>query len=88
VEAAGIEPACDFDGKNERVCDCVNCEKCRAARALHSGRSNWLDLSSIDADLQSVVLGWEEISHPIRKAIVALATLERSHRCPTECTGD
>jgi hypothetical protein len=24
---------------------------CGAARALHSGRPNWLDLASIDADL-------------------------------------
>jgi hypothetical protein len=72
MEAAGIEPAFNFDGKNEGVCDCVNCEKCRAAPALHSGRPNWLDLSSIDADLQSVVLAWEGISEPIRQGILAL----------------
>lgn len=72
-KVAGIEPACDFDGKNERICDCVNCETCRAALALHSGGSNRLDLSSIDADLLSVVLAWQKISTPIRNAILGLA---------------
>ncbi len=70
--AAGIEPAGNFDGTTETICDCVNCEQCRSAPALHSGRPNWLDLSSIDSDLQSVVLAWEQISGPIRKAIVGL----------------
>jgi hypothetical protein len=32
-------------------------------------------LASADADLQSVVLAWEKISEPIRKAIVTLAEL-------------
>ena len=75
MEAAGIEPAGDFDLTTEVVCDCVNCQEGRAAPALHSGRSAWLDLSSIDADLLSVVLAWEKISGPIRKAIVSLATM-------------
>jgi hypothetical protein len=56
----------------------------RAATALHFGRSNWLDLSSVDADLLSVVLAWEKISHPIRKAIAALSTVERSHAALTD----
>jgi len=73
IDRAGIEPACDCGGTNEAVCDCVNCEACRAAPALHSAFSNWLDLSSLDADLLSVVLAWEKISEPIRKAIVTLA---------------
>ena len=68
----GIEPAICFDGTNEAVCDCVNCAQCRAARALHSGNSNWLDLASIDADLLSVVLAWGKLSEPVRKGICAL----------------
>ena len=43
----------------------------RAALALHSGDSNWLDLSSIDGELLSVVLGQEKFSEPIRKGIKA-----------------
>jgi len=43
------------------VCHCVNCEQCRAAPALHFGRPNWLELSSVDADLLGVVLAWEKI---------------------------
>lgn len=69
---AGIEPACDSDGIIKADYACGNCEQCRAAPALHFGRPNWLDLSSIDSDLQSVVVAWEKISKPIRKAILAL----------------
>ncbi len=75
--AAGIEPASDFDGTAETPCDCVKCKDARAAQALHLGRSNWLDLSSIDADLLTVVLAWEKISEPIRKAIVSLVESSR-----------
>ena len=72
MEAAGIEPAFDSDGIIKPACACGNCEECRAALALHFGRSIWLDLSSIDADLLSVVLAWENLSEPIRNAILAL----------------
>jgi hypothetical protein len=72
MEAAGIEPASNFDLTTATTCDCVNCEQCGAAPALHSRRSNWLDLASIDADLLSVVLAWEELSDPIQKGICAL----------------
>ena len=75
--ASGIEPAGDFALTAETVCDCVNCELGRAAPALHSGRSAWLDLSSIDADLLSVVFAWEKISGPIRTAIVSLLGLRK-----------
>jgi hypothetical protein len=68
----GIEPACESDGTNGGACDSVNREKGRGAPAPHFVRSNWLDLSSVDADLLSVVLAWEKISGPIRKAIIAL----------------
>src|SRR5690242_12207468 len=44
-------PAGDSDGIIKLPWACGNCEQCRAAPALHLGRSNWLDLASIDADL-------------------------------------
>jgi hypothetical protein len=72
VEAAGIEPAHEIDANDEKVSDCVTRVEPRAAPALHSGRPDWLELSSLDADLQSVVLAWEKISEPIRNCIVAL----------------
>ena len=72
MEAAGIEPTCEIDGTTEAICDCVNCEKCRAAPALHSGGFKSLPVSSVDADLLSIVLAWEKISGPIRKAILSL----------------
>ncbi len=71
-EAAGLEPTAGFYSTDDDVSTSVICPECGAARALHSGRSNWLDLSSVDADLLSVVLVWEKISGPIRKAIVSL----------------
>jgi hypothetical protein len=70
---AGIEPARDSDAIVNLSCACGNCEQCRAAPALHFPHSEWLDPASIDADLLTVVLAWEKISGPIRKAIVALA---------------
>ena len=77
MEAAGIEPASDFDENAEVVCDCGNCEQCRAALALYSERPTWLNLSSVDADLLSVVLAWEKISPPIRMAILGLVESSR-----------
>jgi hypothetical protein len=34
VEAAGIEPSDDFDATESSICDCENCQQCRAANAL------------------------------------------------------
>jgi hypothetical protein len=72
MEAAGIEPAQEIDASDERLSNCVSEGESRAAPALHCGGANWLDLSSIDADLLSVVLAWGKISEPIRNCIVAL----------------
>ena len=78
MEAAGIEPASCFDTQPETAGPILRLQStmnlvCRAAWArMYSGRSNWLDLSSIDADLLSVVLAWEKISGPVRKRICAL----------------
>jgi hypothetical protein len=68
----GLEPTDEYDRTEDTTMTSVICQNCRAARALHSGHTHWLDLSSIDADLLSVVLGWEKISEPIRKAVIAL----------------
>jgi len=68
----GLEPTIGFYATDGAASTSVICPECGAARALHIPRSGWLDLSSIDPDLLSVVLGWEEISKPIRDAILTL----------------
>jgi len=35
-------------------------------------RVNWLELSSLDSDLQRVVVAWDDLLGVIRKAITAL----------------
>jgi hypothetical protein len=72
MEAAGIEPSGDFAASGILPCGCVICEECRAARALQNGCSTWLDLSSLDADLQSVHAAWGGLPTAIRKAVLAL----------------
>ena len=68
----GLEPTPDSDGTAESAGSYDNSEECRAAPALHFGSAKWLDLSLIDADLLGVVLAWESLCEPIRKAILAL----------------
>lgn len=68
----GLEPTPDFYPTDNPISTSVICPECGAARALHSGRPNWLDLASVDADLLSVVVAWENMSAAIRKAILAL----------------
>jgi hypothetical protein len=72
VEAAGIEPAVDFDPSVKLVCGCVICEECLAAMALHSDGTNWLELALTDADLESVIRAWKGLAEPIRRAVRAL----------------
>jgi hypothetical protein len=72
MEAAGIEPAADFDLSGKLDCGCVICEECRAAMALHPQGLDWLDLAQNDADLQSVIGAWNGLAEPIRRAIRAL----------------
>lgn len=50
---------------------------CGAAPALHSDVTKRLAMASVDADLLSVVLAWEKIADPIRKAIVTLVESSR-----------
>ncbi len=68
----GLEPTQRIDTSNGQLANCVNDEEARAAPALHFRRLDWLELSSIDADLLSVVLAWEKIRGSVRKEICAL----------------
>jgi hypothetical protein len=72
VEAAGIEPVDDFDATAEPLCDCENCQQCRAAYALHSECFKSHFLASLDTDLQNVIESWEGVPVAIRAAINAL----------------
>lgn len=72
MEAAGIEPSDDFDATCDSVCNCENCQECRAAYALHSECFKGHLLASLDADLQRVIDGWELLSESVRDAIRAL----------------
>jgi hypothetical protein len=76
LEAAGIEPSGDFAASGILPSGCVICEECRAARALQNGCSTWLELSSLDADLQSVHAAWATLPDAIRKAILSLAEIQ------------
>jgi hypothetical protein len=80
VEAAGIEPALEFDATGKLPCGCVFCQECRAALALHSWRPQWLELAFDDADLQRVLDSWGLLPAAIRRAVLALiASQESSH---------
>jgi hypothetical protein len=72
MEAAEIEPSFDFAATGQLPCGCVICEECRAARALHFRRTEWLELASSDADLQRVIATWGNLPEPIRRAILVL----------------
>jgi hypothetical protein len=72
VEDRGLEPLTDFDATDvgastsaDRLQDC-------AARALHPGGTACRSLSSLDADLQSVIAAWDDLPAAIRMAITAL----------------
>jgi hypothetical protein len=70
--AVGIEPAVDFDATGKLPCGCVICDECRAAMALQSGRTEWLEWASLDADLQRVIASWTQLPPAIRVAIAAI----------------
>jgi hypothetical protein len=44
----------------------------RAGRALHADCPRWLDLASLDADLQRVIAAWGGLPEAIRTAIADL----------------
>ena len=80
VEDRGVEPLKDSAATSDADSTSVDCEACRAARALHLGDADWLQLSSLDADLQSVLLAWERLPEPIRRAILALVESQEEGR--------
>jgi hypothetical protein len=43
----GLEPAAEFHPTEVAASTSVICAECGAARALHFGPSNWLDLASL-----------------------------------------
>jgi hypothetical protein len=73
VEAAGIEPSFVSDATDSSVCDCENCQQCRAARALHFNCFKSQFLASLGADLQEFICMWEQLPIDTRCAILALA---------------
>jgi hypothetical protein len=73
VEAAGIEPASDFDGTTDDLCDCENCKQCRAANALHFECFKGQFLASLDAELQVLIGDWVRLDDSTRKAIGELS---------------
>ena len=87
IVTLGLEPTAEFYPRDDTASTSAICEKCRAAPALHSGRSTWLDLASVDANLLSVVLAWDKISEPIRKMIVQLAMIQGSQCVARFCCG-
>jgi hypothetical protein len=46
------------------------------APALQLKHANWLELASVDADLQRVILAWEGLPEAIRRATLALVDSE------------
>jgi len=69
VEAAGIEPSAIFAATENSICDCENCQQCRAANALHSECFKRQFLASLDADLHYVIEQWELLDASTRRAI-------------------
>jgi hypothetical protein len=79
MEAAGIEPASDFDVSADADCTCDFCQGWRAAMALQNEGSNCLDLAQLDADLQQVISAWDRLPQAIRKAVTALVNTVDVH---------
>ncbi len=75
LEAAGIEPSDDFDATADGLCDCENCQQCRAANALHGECLKSHLLASFDHDLQFVIAAWERSPETLRKAVATLLGL-------------
>jgi hypothetical protein len=71
-KGSGIEPAFNSDATDFLPCGCVNCQQCRAARALHLGCPDWLYVASADADLQRVIAAWDALPQAIRAAVMAV----------------
>jgi hypothetical protein len=72
VEAAGIEPSDDFAATENRICDCENCQQCRAAYALHFECFKGQLLASFDSELQRIIAAWNKLEPATRRVIGTL----------------
>jgi hypothetical protein len=73
VGATGFEPALDFSSSDCVDCSCADCDVCRAANALQTGRLNWLEVALNDADLEKVIHTWNKLPQSFRQAILSIA---------------
>lgn len=69
--STGFEIIARFHGTAAGTCDFTDCEKRCAAPVLHSDVSRWLNLSSIDTGLQSVIFSSDRLPTATRKAVTA-----------------
>lgn len=77
VEAAGIEPSGDIGASADLPCDCVNCQECCAAYALHGGCFESRFLARHDADVQRVMAAWARTPATVRAAVATLLGLSK-----------
>jgi hypothetical protein len=71
MEAAGIEPSTDFDATRNSICDCENCQQCRAANALHFECFKSQFLASLDINLQRLIECWEHLDTATHRTIAS-----------------
>jgi hypothetical protein len=72
MEAGGIEPPCRNNGTDSGQESCDFCQGCCAAPALHSGGCRRQFLSSIDPELQLLMIGWHKLPKAVQSAIAIL----------------
>ena len=77
MEDRGLEPLSNSAATNSGDCGCEECREGCAAPALHNCGSKCLKLSELDADLQAVILAWDEVPEAIRKAIAVMVHSQR-----------
>lgn len=80
IEDSGAKPLKESAASSNAVVTSDDREASRAAPALHSGCPGWLQLSSLGADLQSVLLAWKRLPESIRRAILALVESQEEGR--------
>jgi hypothetical protein len=78
VEDRGLEPRAVFDVTENHESTCVRCQEGSAARALHTGSTICHLMSSLDVDLQRVIVAWDGLPVAIRKAIATLLECKES----------
>ena len=72
MEAAGIEPASVFNRSRDSAWSCVKSVPDTAGNVLVDSGTDWLRMSELDTDLQSVLLAWGRISPQVRESILLL----------------